>query len=119
MKSNVYGILALIIGVSTFSFNYFIALETYPETPLWAVRMLYYGCFISLGLAFLQLTYKTDNKTKQLIYYGGFNFYVFLTLAYILNQLLDVLISQNKIIFTIISTTASCIIYYLFSIRSR
>lgn len=119
MNKNIYGILALIIGVSSFAFNYIIALQTYPNTPIWVTRILYYGCFIALSLTFLGLTFKSENKIKQLIYYAGFNFYVFLTIAYLLNQFMDVLIKQNKIIFTLILTVSSCILYFLLSQRSR
>lgn len=113
------GIAALIIGVSSFSINYIIALKTYPVTPIWATRLLYEGCFIALSLTFLGLTIGSKNKIKHLIYYAGSNFYLFLTTSYLLNQFLDILIRQNKIIFTLILTCSSCIFYYLFSLRSR
>jgi hypothetical protein len=112
------GILALIIGASTFSVNYYIALQSYPEAmPLWATRLLYQGCFVSQSLLFLALTIGAKKKVKQLIYYAGSNFWMFLTIAYLLNQFFDILIKQNKIVFTLILTCFSCIVYYLLSHR--
>lgn len=119
MNKNTVGILGLIVGVVSFGINYAIALKTYPNTPLWATRMLYYGCFMALSLSFYNLTLKQEKKIKHLIFYAGSNFYMFLTIAYSLNQIFDILINQNKIIFTLIFTVLSCIIYYLFSYQSR
>lgn len=115
---NIYGILALIIGVLSFSINYYVALENYPETPIWATRLLYEGCFVALSLTFLGLTVGSKNRIKHLIYYAGSNFYMFLAMSYLLNQFFDILIRQNKIIFTLILTVSSCIIYYFFSCKS-
>lgn len=116
---NISGILALIIGVITFSIWYKIALSSYPNVPVHVERIQYYGSWIALSLAFLGLTLNAKNKIKQLVYYGGFNFYLFLVITYIINQLFDVLIRQNKIVLTLILTSLSCIIYYLMSYSEK
>lgn len=116
-SKGIAGILALIIGVVSFGINYYVALKTYPNTPIWVTRILYYGCFIALSLAFFGLTVGSKNRIKQLIYYAGCNFYLFLCISYLLNQFLDILVRQNKIIFTLLLTITSCIIYYLITAR--
>ncbi len=118
MVKNISGILALVIGLCTFGFNYYVAVDTYPKTPIYATRILYYGCFISQSLLFFALSFGAKNKIKQLIYYAGSNFYLFLIITYLSDQFLGILIKQNKIIATLILTITSCIIYYLFSYKS-
>ncbi len=113
------GIIAALIGIITFAIWYKIALGSYPNVPVYAERIHYYGCYLTASLAFFALTVNSKNRIKQLVWYGVSNFYLFLVLAFGLNQLLDILVAQNKIIFTLLLTVTSCILYYLFSLRSR
>jgi magnesium-transporting ATPase (P-type) len=116
---NISGIIGLIIGISTFSYWYLVALNTHPEVPIQTERILHYGYWIEISLLLFALTLNSKNKIKQLIWYAGSNFYLFLTITYFLNRNFDILIRQNKIICTVILMVISCIIYYFFSFRSR
>jgi hypothetical protein len=111
------GILALIIGISGFGTWYLIAVDTYPEVPKYAERIHYYSCYIVGCLTFLALSINAKTRAKQLIYYAGCNFYLFLTIIYLLNWALDIVIKQNKLVIILILTCLSCVVYYLITLK--
>lgn len=115
---NISGIAALIIYILAFSIWYKGALGSYPDVPVIYERIQYYGSFMGMGLALLALTINAKNKIRQLIFYAGFNFFILLTIAFLLNQFFDILVRQNKIIFTLILMILSCIISYIFLRKS-
>jgi hypothetical protein len=122
---NFLGIFGLIIGILSFSMWFYIAKESWnPDlpnngVPIYAIRIFYSGYFISASMFLYALSLNSNTKIRQLIWYGGSNFYAFLMIGYFLNWNLDILIGLNKIIFTLILTVSSCIIFYLLSVRSR
>ena len=116
---NILGILGLIVGMVSFTIWFYVAKDTYPDVPRYAIRVFYSGYFISASMFLYALSLNSKEKIKQLIWYGGSNFYGFLMLTYFLNWHLDILIGLNKIVLTIILTITSCILYYLVSYKSR
>lgn len=121
---NIFGILGLIVGLITFSMWFYIATDTWninlPNNgvPIYAIRIFYSGYFISSSMFLYALSLGSKKKIRQLIWYAGSNFYAFLMIGYLLYWYLDVLIGLNKIIFTLILTITSCVLYYSLSYKS-
>ena len=71
-----------------------------------------YTIYLALAFAFFELGSKEESKIKLLIYYAIAEFWLFLTVTYLLNDLFDVQVVMHKVVCAIFLTFSTSIVWY-------
>ena len=101
-----------IIGVLVFIVYYQYAYTNFPAIKPIYSHLTNYAVYLSLSFAFFALGGKEESRIKLLIYYSIAEFWLFLVITYILNDLFDVQVVMHKVICAIFLTFSTSIVWY-------
>lgn len=109
-------VIGAILGVFTvlvFIMYYQHAYEMYPNVNQTYSDITNYIMYLCLAFAFYNLGQGRDREIRLFVYYSIAEFWAFLFICYVINDILDIMITMHKVIIAISLTFFTSLIIYL------
>jgi hypothetical protein len=82
------------------------------QTPEWLNNVYLYGQHLGVALLLFGICLNKDKRERELFYYPIAFFYIFVTAAYFLNDVLNIVVQTNVIILPSLILCALCLLLY-------
>lgn len=102
-----------ILGVLVFAIYYQHAYNIYPDVNVNMSNYTNYFLYIVISIAFFGLGHNEKTNIKLFCYYAVGEFWGFLALTYIFNELADEQVIMHKVVIAILLTLSTSFIWYL------
>ena len=87
------------------------------QAPEWLNNVYLYGQHLGIALLLFGIGLNKDKRERELFYLPISFFYIFVTAAYFLNDVLNVVIQTNVIILPSLILCALCLLLYFIKLR--
>lgn len=109
----ILGIVMGFLSIASFIVYYECAFYNYPNIPEIYYNTANWMIWTTLSISFFLLgRNETNKKLKYLIYYNIAFFWLYLVLAYLINEYMDFSITMHKVVISLVLTSITCLICY-------
>ena len=105
-----------IMSVLVFAVYYQYAFSHFPLVNQNYADAVNYTIYLALAFSFFELGNNQEKKLQILVYYSIAEFWLFLTVTYILNDIFDVKVIMHKVICAIFLTFLSSLLWYFWKL---